>query len=270
MQRTTSMIAAVLALAAPLAHAAGPYLPTPGGAGLPAIAKNDPAIVSWATGFADYLPGPNVSTTFQTPQKALGAAVGDSFDVVSLGDAGRITLTFGGRIVDGPGADFAVFENSFSTTFLELARVEVSSDGLNFARFPAISFTPAPVGGFGFVDASDIDGFAGKWPQGFGTRFDLQSVAGAPGLDLANVRYVRLIDIVGNGSEFDDYPAAFGGPHPIYDPYPTTGSGGFDLDAVGVMHFAAAPVPEPAQFAQLGAGLVVLAWLKCRRRAECA
>ena len=71
--------------------------------------------------------------------------------------------------------------------------------------------------------------------------------------------------MLGNCTEFDDFP---GMPNRIYDPYKTTGSAGFDLEAVGVMHFAAvtAPVPEPEQFAMLGAGLALILHLTRRRR----
>jgi len=51
--------------------------------------------------------------------------------------------------------------------------------------------------------------------------------------------------------------------HPIYDPTPTVDSGGFDLDAVSVMHLA--PVPEPSTLALLFAGAMVL-WLSALRR----
>ncbi|MFN6048554.1 MAG: T9SS C-terminal target domain-containing protein, partial [Bacteroidota bacterium] len=47
--------------------------------------------------------------------------------VVSLGDGGIATLTFDPPITNGDGFDFAVFENTFLDTFLELAFVEVST-----------------------------------------------------------------------------------------------------------------------------------------------
>lgn len=230
-----------------------------------AISKDSASITRWATGYLDYVPGTNVDAQWKTPGKALGKAIGDSFDVVVLGDGGRITLTFGGSIVNGTGADFAVFENAFNDTFLELARVEVSSDGVTFARFPALSFTPEPVNGFGNLDPDNIYGFAGKYRQGLGTPFDLADLAGVAGLDVNNIRHVRIVDVIGNGSALDDNSALFGGPQPIYDPYPQIGSAGFDLDAVGVLHFAAAPVPEPGQFALFGAGIVLLSHIVRRR-----
>ena len=258
-----ALAALTLTLATMGAAQAGPFEPAAGQAGSTAISKSDPAIVQWATGYKDYLPGTGVDATWKTPEKALGAAVGDSYDVVVLGDNGRITLSFGGYITNGAGADFAVFENSFSDTFLELAWVEVSSDGTNFFRFPNYSYTSKAVGGFGAVDPTNIDGLAGKYRQGYGTPFDLDLLAGTAGLDVNKVQYVRIVDIVGNGSARDSLGNV------IYDPYPTTGSAGFDLEAVGVMHFAQIPVtpaiPEPATWMSFALGLVALGAVRARR-----
>jgi hypothetical protein len=211
---------------------AGPYPTAAGEPGSTAIDKDEPAFVAWATGWEDYEPGSDVDAAFQTPEKAVGKAVGNSSDVVSLGRGGRITMTFDSPIENGNGWDFAVFENSFSDTFLELAYVEVSSDGTNFVRFDNDSLTPEPVAGFGAVDPTNIDGFAGKYKQGYGTPFDLEDVG------LNEATHVRLIDIVGDGEDLD------GDGDIIYDPYPTVGSAGFDLDAVGVSNGAAYPSGE--------------------------
>lgn len=240
---------------------AGPYSPAAGKPGSSAISKDDAGIVQWATGYSDYNPGANVWDTWKTPEKALGKAVGDSYDIVSLGDKGTITLTFSGAIFDGDGYDFAIFENSFSDTFLELAFVEVSSNGADFFRFTNNSLTARPVTAFGSVDPTNIDGLAGKHRQGYGTPFDLASLAGVSSLlDIGNVQYIRLIDIAGDGTEFDSAGRK------IYDPYQTAQSGGFDLDAIGVMNFrAVTPVPEPTAAAMLGLGLVVLPVIARRR-----
>ena len=61
---------------------------------------------------------------------------------------------------------------------------------------------------------------------------------------------IRLIDIVGDGSATD----ASG--DPIYDPFPTVGSAGFDLDAVAVIHADGSPV-EVVGFEDVGASLPV-------------
>jgi len=241
---------------------AGPYEPAAGQPGSTAVFKDDAAIIAWASGWQDYLPGANVNSNWQTPNKALGPAVGDSFDIVCLGDGGSIVLTFEHPITNGPGWDFAVFENAFNDTFLELAYVEVSSDGSNFFRFPNDSVTPGPVGGFGAVDPTNITGLASKYRQGWGTPFDLEVLADiSPLLDVTLIPFVRIVDIIGNGTFFDTSG------DPIYDPYPTVGSAGFDLDAIGVRYYAddVAPVPEPETLALLLFGLPVVIRRRMRK-----
>ena len=237
---------------------AGPYAPAAGQPGSTAIYKDDPSFVEWATGWVNYNPGTEVDEKWQTPEKALGKAEGTSYDVVSLGRGGEITMTFDVPIANGEGWDFAVFENSFNDTFLELGYVEVSSDGVHFFRFDNDSLTPSPVGGFGSVDPTDVDGLAGKYKQGYGTPFDLAELAGvSPMLDINNVGYVKILDIVGDGTYFDTSGDV------IYDPYPTTGSAGFDLDAIGVIHTAAVPIPGAVWL--LGSGLVGLIGIRHKK-----
>jgi len=219
-------------------YAVAPGYPGPAGtAGSLAISKDSPALIAWATGHADLVFGEGVDATWRDPTRAYGPAAGTSTDIVSLGEGGWIALTFDRPIADGPGPDFAVFENSFSDTFLELAYVEVSSDGATFARFDSGAHTPTPIGAFGLTDPTDVHGVAGVYRQGFGTPFDLallrdHELARTGQLDLARITHVRIVDIVGDGSMHD----SFG--RPIHDPYPTAGSAGFDLDAVGVLHEA--------------------------------
>ena len=203
---------------------AGPYAPAAGQDGSTAIARTDARLAAWANRVSSSQAGPNCLPQWQDTVKALGPATDDPTHITCLGDGGSITLAFPGFIRDGPGPDFAVFENSFSNTFLEFAWVEVSSDGLNFIRFPNHSKTAAPVATFGSVDPTDVDGLAGKYRQPFGTPFDLADV----GMD--QVSHVRLVDVVGDGTAKDSDGNA------IYDPFPTDGSAGFDLDAVGVLH----------------------------------
>jgi hypothetical protein len=249
------LIAYFLGVANPCAIA-GPYPPAAGLTGSTAIHKDDPAFLGWATGYLNYIPGTDVDLSWQTPEKALGKAVGNSFDIVCLGNGGQITMTFGTPIRDRTGWDFAVFENSFNDTFLELAYVEVSSNGTDFFRFSNDSLTASPVGGSGAVDPTNIDGLAGKYRQGYGTPFDLAFLAGvSPLLDILNVGYVRLLDIVGDGNYLDTSGNV------IYDPHKTTGSGGFDLDAVGVIN----PVPLPAGVWLMASGLGAVALFRRRR-----
>src|SRR5690606_2238777 len=99
-----------------------------------------------------------------------------------------------------------------------------------FARFPNASLTASPVGAFGMVDPTNLSGLAGKHRAGFGTPFDLSALPADAPVDRGNVRFVRIVDIVGDGSAEDSDG------RPIHDPTPTVGSGGFDLEAVGVIH----------------------------------
>lgn len=207
----------------------------------------NPAFTGWASSVASYLPAGTVDSAFNDPTATLGPVTGDNFDVVSLGEssggaAGQITLKFNGGIHNGGGSDFAVFENSFGTNtsvFADLAFVQVSSDGTHFAQFPATSLTPKAVGAYGTVDPTNVHNLAGKhinaYGNSWGTPFDLSelktdSAVASGQVNLNGIQYVRLVDVVGDGSAKD----ATG--NPIYDAFPTYGSGGFDLEAVGVLN----------------------------------
>lgn len=250
---------------------AGPYAPAAGQAGSTAIHMDDSAFIGWATGWKNYIVGTYVDSQWQDPNMALGKAVGTSVDIACLGRGGQITMVFDTPISDGEGWDFAVFENSFSDTFLELAYIEVSSDGENYYRFDNISLTSSVVGGFGSVDPSNVTGFAGKYRQGYGTPFDLDYLhylydpdnpngyLDVSGLDFNNVRYARLLDILGDGTCLDTFGNV------IYDPYPTTGSAGFDLDAVGVIN-QGQPVPLPGALCLLGSGLLTLVGFRRKQK----
>jgi hypothetical protein len=167
---------------------------------------------------------------------SLGSGKADNA-VVSLGDGGRAILTFKTPIVNGEGADFAVFENSFSDDFLELAFVEVSSNDSDFIRFESTSNTQTAdqVATFGTLNATKVNNLAGKYRGGYGTPFDLEELKDAPNLDVNNVRTIRIIDVIGNIME--EYATYDSHGNPINDPWPTPfESSGFDLDAVGVIH----------------------------------
>ncbi|MBN2435916.1 MAG: hypothetical protein JXK07_11690 [Spirochaetes bacterium] len=197
-----------------------------------AVHMDSSALTGWASGCKDYLPGEDVSDEWKDPSSATGKASGTISDIVSLGNNGSIVLTFDHSIKNGTGFDFAVFENSFSDYFLELAWVEVSSNGTDYVRFDSISLTREPVDGYGTLDPTLIHGLAGKYRQEYGTPFDLSELLYHRAVidnrvDINAIRFIRIVDITGNGNDYD----SFG--NPIYDPYPTIGSVGFDLDAVG-------------------------------------
>lgn len=222
-----------------------PFAPQATVSGSTAINKNDPAIKGWAThcqlnrGWLDIADKSLGKPTLGADTNAIGMP--DNF-LVSLGDSGTAVLTFNNIIYNGNGPDFVVFENGFANpnnpeeAFLEYAFVEVSSDGVNYTRFPATSFADTlqtPASGV-YENARQIDNLAGKYIGGFGTPFDLQELAGTPGLDINNITHIRLVDVVGS---IGVHGQSDKNGRKINDPYPTNVvSGGFDLEAVGAMY----------------------------------
>ncbi len=223
--------------------------PGPAGqAGTTAISKDSPILIDWAAsctvtrGYLDIAdttaedpaaPG-NHFASFGSNLDALGIADNAS---VSLGDGGVAILTFNHPIANGPGFDFAVYENSFDGRFLELAYVSVSSDGIHYVTFPSTSLTQTTtqVAGFDTLDATKINNLAGKYKVLYGTPFDLDELKDSALLDVNNITYVKITDVVGSISEYFSRKDSHG--HIINDPYPTPFmTGGFDLDAVGIIH----------------------------------
>lgn len=157
------------------------------------------------------------------PPYGLGQSAG-SLDVVSLGNGGSIVVEFvDNKIVDGPGADFTVFENAFNSpglgVFTEVGVVAASEDGTTFVEFPH------GAGG------QDLSGMAGRTPVyanpdtndidprdpavSGGDQFDLATIG------LTSARFLRITD---PGASIDDIGNHF--------PTPGVGKSGFDLDAV--------------------------------------
>jgi len=154
-----------------------------------------------------------------------------------VGDGGAAVLTFDPPIRDGAGYDFAVFENAFNDSFLELAHVEVSTDSVRWARLPSVSESPIfqQTGSFGATLPTRIHNLAGKYRLPYGTPFDLNDIAHLSYINPENVRYVRIVDVV--GSIDSTWGSRDSKGNLINDPFPTNfASSGFDLDAVGVIH----------------------------------
>lgn len=230
------------------------YAPQAGIAGSTAISKTSGLFKSWATGCQVQRGLQQIgvtssgNTSLGDSTSALGAP---NSDVVSLGDSGVAVLTFAQPIMNGSGPDFAVFENGFPNTanpeeaFLELAFVEVSSDGVNFTRFPASSLTQdtvqlSSVSAPSYTNARQLHNLAGKYIAGWGTPFDLQELSGAPGLDINRITHIRLVDAIGSIGAIGSRDAAG---RKVNDPFPTPFPGsGFDLDALGVINALPAAV----------------------------
>ncbi len=165
------------------------------------------------------------------PGIVLGAPAGGGpasggVDVVSLGSHGEIMLSVEpNAIVDGEGPDFLVFENAFlaggnpSNPYVELGEVSVSDDGISWTAFPcaAAGFPYAGCAGVHPVLSSRDNAIPPTDPaQAGGDAFDLKE------LGVPRVRFIRIRDL-GTVACSDDPSARF----------PT---GGFDLDAIAVIH----------------------------------
>lgn len=211
-----------------------------------AISKDSSIIKGWATsckvtrGWQNYLDTTLGKATVGSEFYGTLAADGQ---VISLGDSGIAVLQFDNPISDKPGPDFCVFENGFivnntkGESHTELAFVEVSSDGINYVRFPSQCLLDSTVqkGNFEGSDVSLIDGLAGKYIMGYGTPFDLNVFANLSSVNIGKITHVRLIDVVGNKDAA--YPARDKNGRKIIDPWPTPfAASGFDLDAVGVIN----------------------------------
>jgi hypothetical protein len=214
-----------------------------GTVGCQAIRFDNEAILGWATSCVVTRGYRNIAQAGALADYGIDAdGVGPSSDsttvgVVSLGDAGYAVLTFDMPIRNGEGYDFAVFENALNHTFLELAFVEVSSDGEHYYRFPSVSNTQTTqqIGNAGAIDATKLHNLAGKYYVGWGTPFDLEELDGYSNLDIDNVTHVRIVDVVGSINPL--YGTTDKNGHLINDPYPTPfESSGFDLSGVAIMN----------------------------------
>src|SRR5262245_13674551 len=145
----------------------------------------------------------------------LGGGLGaGSLDVLTLGEGGNVVLGFDVALRDGPGADLAVFENGFQfgagNVFAEVAFVEVSTNGADFARFPS-DYGPPAGGG---TPIGTWEGLAGGTPvvanvstdpdspfdpvTAGGEAFDFADLASDPlvvggQVDLQGIHFVRLV-----------------------------------------------------------------------------
>ncbi len=229
----------------------GPYSPAADSAGSDAISKDSIIISGWVTnvqvfrGFQDVSQGGPLASVGDE-SLATGKADGQ---VVSLGDSGVALITLDEPLADHQGVDFAVFENGLYDManggyFLELAFVEVSSNGTDFYRIPNASLTDTQVqvGTFGTLDPTMINGLAGKYRTGYGTPFDLSVLDTVAGLDLSAVTHIRIVDVI--GSVQDTYASYDSHGRKVNDPWPTPfGSSGFDLDAVALIDETLLSIP---------------------------
>lgn len=177
-------------------------------------------------------------------------------NLLSLGNGGSILLEWTGDVIlDGPGADFTVFENTLLTLdtgipFIEAGIIEVGQTPDTMVRIP-FRFLPPDgwVMGTPYIIPffeSNYEGLAGTRPTLVTTTNGVDpadpTVSGGNAFDLASVgltwaRYVRIIDPGTPGQ-----PGAQTGSNglAIYDTQ--LSPNGFDLDTVVAIHSG----PQPA------------------------
>ncbi len=214
--------------------------------------RTDGALVAWATQVIASTRGPQ---DYQFPELGL-AAFGSESDILgefgtpfSLGDGGMVTVAFDVEIRNGAGDDFVVFENGFAWNgvYMELGFVEVSSNGVDFARLPAFCRQDSVVGPW---DTSDPDLFynlAGNFVGGTGIDLEDLITAGDPlvsggTVDVNHILFVRVVDVIGDlaGNATQDHLG-----RPVADPYPTSGeASGMDITGIAVINTGVVAIQE--------------------------
>ncbi len=216
----------------------GIYAPAAGQTGTTAIHKDSSIIVSWASS-CHVIRGLKHIDSAQLGYASQGVdsdalAIADG-KTVSLGDSGVATIQFDGTIYDGAGADFVIYENAFDPTFLELAYVYVTSDGVAWDRFDYDYTDPrtTQIGPFGASDPTHIHNLAGKYEVFYGTPFDLSDLRFNPSIDKNAITQIRIVDAIGDKNRLHFLTDSVY----VNDPFPTPyESGGFDLDAIAAIH----------------------------------
>ena len=226
------------------AFSQGPFEPAADSVGTNAVHADSNIIYGWVNnctitrGLQDIANSGGPLATVGNETMVYGKA---NLSVVSLGDGGSAIIALANPISDHDGFDFAVFENGFHDAgnggyFLELAYVEVSSNGQDYYPFPNQSLTPTEnqIGTFETIDPTNINGLAGKYKGLYGTPFDLSGMDTIIGLDIQYISHIKIKDVGGsinsNYASYDSYGRI------INDPYPTAfSSGGFDLDAIALI-----------------------------------
>jgi len=254
-KKMKNKLTTILILLTSISFTQGSYAPSAGTTGTTAIHADSTIFVAWA-GECKVFRGLK-----QISNPSLGYPIhGDSSHAirkadaftVSLGDSGYAIYTLATPVYNGTGNDFAVFENSFNNTFLELAFVEVSSDGINYFRFPSVSTTQdtLQIGGFGAVDCTNLYNLAGKYKAKYGTPFDLDDIPTNPNLNINRITHIKIVDAIGSiDSNYASYDSQG---NKVNDPFPTPfPSGGFDLDALGLINISnSASVETSASLSQ--------------------
>lgn len=215
--------------------------------------RSDGSLAGWATQVIALERGHQDYAQPELGYAGYGVAddcLGPTGTPVSLGDGGSITLAFDMEISNGAGDDFVVFENGFvyNGIYMELGFVEVSSNGVDFSRLPALCRRDTQPGPWDSSESALFYNLAGNFAGG--TGFDLQDLilAGDPQVmtgvvDLDHIIFVRIVDVIGDiangGATIDHLGRA------VADPYPTSGdSSGMDITGAAIINTGPVAVEE--------------------------
>ena len=178
----TLLLLGLLVLLQPGVSAAGPYSPAGGQPGSTAIPAADPSIVEWATGYTIdrglvEIDNPSLGyATYGGPRcehrphrRAAATAINLLRHRPGPGRNDHAHFRQGDH--QRPGTGLRRFRQRFlvrQPEWAKLAFVEVSSDGVNFFRFPSVSLTQTTtqVGSYGQLDPTNLYDLAGKDPAG--------------------------------------------------------------------------------------------------------
>jgi hypothetical protein len=158
-------------------------------------------------------------------------------------------------VYDGQGTNLAPVVRGDNFVWTKPAFVDASSDATNWARFPVTYWNtdilfqatvPDSPDHWLSQDVTMIDGLAGKAVLQYGTPFSLSALTNTPqvisGLvNLDNIRYIRLTDVIGDGSTTDQYGNAIYSPYydgtqlPALVPTPDSSTDGFCLRGVAIL-----------------------------------
>ena len=217
--------------------------------------------------------GASITVTFGRPVPRQGGWNFAVFNNAFLSTAPGLINRGGGTnyVHDGSGTNRVPVARGYNFVWTKPAFVDASSDATNWARFPVTYWNtdilfqasvPDNPDHWLSQDVTMIDGLAGRSILQYGTPFSLSTLTNAPQVisgvvDLNNIRYIRLTDVIGDGSTTDQYGNV------IYSPYydgtqlpalvatPDSSTDGFCLRGVAILE-TPAPMIGGASMAQTG------------------
>jgi hypothetical protein len=220
--------------------------------------------------------GSSITLTFGQPVPNYSGWDFAVFDNAFLDSSAALAGRGGGTnyVYYNSGTNLMPVARGYNFTWCKLAFVDASSDATNWARFPATYLNTDLLFQASVPDSPDhwlsqdptmINGLAGQMISQYGTPFSLSALTNSPevvgGLvHLNNIRYIRLTDVIGDGSTVDQFG------NPIYAPYydgtqlpalvaaPDSATDGFCLRGVAVLE---APLPTIGAVGMTPSGFLI-------------